>query len=143
MCGNHLGDMWNELDDHELIHTIDPAKNQGGNHAGWDVPGARVPPGETGFKERNVGFMLYVSSVKLNWVWHHMALLLMEAFRMKTPILRNEQPAYTEAVYLWRHHLDERILHNSRDVCRKMDSRQKQTCVKGELKVGRCRFTPG
>jgi hypothetical protein len=29
-----LEDMWRELDDHELIHTIDPAKNQGGNHGG-------------------------------------------------------------------------------------------------------------
>lgn len=29
MCGGHLEDMWRELDDHELIHTIDPAKNQG------------------------------------------------------------------------------------------------------------------
>lgn len=29
MCGGHLDDMWRELDDHELIHTIDPAKNQG------------------------------------------------------------------------------------------------------------------
>ena len=60
--------MWRELDEHELIHTIDPAKNQGGNHAGWDVAGHRVPPGEFGFKERNVGFILYRHSLKLNMV---------------------------------------------------------------------------
>uniref|UniRef100_A0A7S0SFF3 Nucleotide-diphospho-sugar transferase domain-containing protein n=1 Tax=Mantoniella antarctica TaxID=81844 RepID=A0A7S0SFF3_9CHLO len=132
MCGSHLDDMWRELDDHELIHTIDPAMNQGGNHAGWNVRGHRVPPGETGFKERNVGFVLYRPSLKLNIVWHHAALLLLEAFRIKTPVLRNEQPAYTEAVYLWRHHLDERILDNSNDVCRKLDSRQKSICVKGQ-----------
>jgi hypothetical protein len=124
--------MWRELDDHELIHTIDPAMNQGGNHAGWNVRGHRVPPGETGFKERNVGFVLYRPSLKLNMVWRHAALLLLEAFRIKTPVLRNEQPAYTEAVYLWRHHLDERILDNSNDVCRKLDSRQKSICVKGQ-----------
>lgn len=132
MCGAHLEDMWRELDDHELIHTIDPARNQGGNHAGWDVRGHRVPPGESGFKERNVGFILYRHSLKLNMVWYHMGLLLMEAFRIKTPILRNEQPAYTEAIYLWRHYLDERILDNQKDVCRKLDNKQKYTCVKGE-----------
>jgi hypothetical protein len=29
---------------------------------------------------------------------------------------------------------DERILDNGKDVCRKMDARQKNTCVKGEQK---------
>jgi hypothetical protein len=47
----------------------------------------------------------WVSLCRYAAVWHHMALLLLEAFRIKTPILRNEQPAYTEAVYLWRHYL--------------------------------------
>lgn len=57
-----------------------------------------------------------------------------KAFRIKTPILRNEQPAYTEAVYLWRHYLDERILDNGKNVCRKLDAKQKYQCVKGESK---------
>lgn len=78
---------------------MDPAKNQGGNHAGWDIGVEyRVPPAKvagSGYRERNVGFILYRHSRKLNMVWGHMALLLLEAFRIKA-MLRNEQPAYTE-----------------------------------------------
>jgi len=79
-----------------------------------------------------LGSVLYRPSLKLNMVWHHTTLLLLEAFRIKTPVLRNEQPAYTETVYLWQHHLDERILDNSNDLFRKLDSRQKSICGKGQ-----------
>lgn len=41
------------------------------------------------FKERNVGFMLYRHSLKLNMVWRHMALLLLEVWPLRAVVELN------------------------------------------------------
>ena len=156
-CGDYINDVFEELDGkfnknkvriqasnridgrYDFMHTIDPARNQGGNHLGYDLRDfyktritfkeARFRRVGKSFEERNVGFIVYRPNELTTLIFRHFAELLLGAINLGT-LVRNEQPAYTEALWIWRKVIRERIMNNRNDVCRKLTKYEKERCIR-------------
>ncbi len=128
---------------YDFMHIVDPARNQGGNHLGYDLREfyeteityreAKFRRVNKTFEERNVGFIVYRPNKLTTTIFRQFAELLLGAINHNA-LVRNEQPAYTEALWMWKDAIHERILNNQNDVCRKLSKHEKEYCQKPPFK---------
>jgi len=128
---------------YDFMHIVDPARNQGGNHLGYDLREfyeteityreAKFRRVNKTFEERNVGFIVYRPNKLTTTIFRQFAELLLGAINHNA-LVRNEQPAYTEALWMWKDAINERILNNRNDVCRKLSKGEKEYCQKPPFK---------
>ena len=128
---------------YDFMHIVDPARNQGGNHLGYDLREfyeteityreAKFRRVNKTFEERNVGFIVYRPNKLTTTIFRQFAELLLGAINHNA-FVRNEQPAYTEALWMWKDAIHERILNNQNDVCRKLSKHEKEYCQKPPFK---------
>ena len=128
---------------YDFMHIVDPARNQGGNHLGYDLREfyetsityreAKFRRVNKTFEERNVGFIVYRPNKLTTTIFRQFAELLLGAINHNA-MVRNEQPAYTEVLWMWKDVIHERILNNRNDVCRKLSKGEKEYCQKPPFK---------
>ena len=163
-CGDYVDDMLNELDGkysnpmrdkaielrkvpkggYDFMHIVDPARNQGGNHLGYDlrdfyeteitIKDAKLRRVDRTFEERNVGFIVYRPNKLTTTLFRQFAEILMGTINHGKTVVKNEQPAYTETLWMWKDIIKERILNNRDDVCRKLSKSEKDYCQRPPFK---------